>query len=75
MTTEGNISYNLPAADHVTVTIYDMQGRVMSQTDLGTQAPGNHIVPFGTNGYKAGTYFASLTGTNFRKVDKFVVVK
>lgn len=75
MTTEGNVSFNLANADNVTLTIYDMQGKVVKETAMGTQAPGSHIVPFGTNGLQAGTYFAALTGTDFRKVSKFVVIK
>ncbi len=75
MTTAGNVSFNLANADNVTVTIYDMQGKVVKEIAMGTQAPGNHIVPFGTTEFPAGTYFASLTGSNFRKVGKFVVVK
>ncbi len=75
MTTQGNVSFDLPSADNVTITIYDMQGKVVKEIAMGTQAPGTHIVPFQTSQFPAGTYFASLTGTNFRKVSKFVVIK
>ena len=75
MTTEGNVSFDLANADNVTLTIYDMQGKVAKEIPMGTQAQGNHIVPFGTTGLQAGTYFASLTGTGFRKVGKFIVTK
>jgi hypothetical protein len=75
MTSEGNIEFNLASADNVTITIYDMQGKEVKTIAAGTQAPGSHIVSFESNDLQAGTYFASLTGTNYRKVSKFVVVK
>ncbi len=75
MTTSGNIEFDLNSADNISVTIYNIQGKEVKTMELGNQAPGNHIVPFGTNDLQAGTYFATLTGTNFRKVSKFIVVK
>jgi len=75
MTTQGNVEFNLSSEDKVTITIYDMQGKEMKTTELGTQSEGNHKVSFNSTGLAAGTYFISLTGTNVRKVSKFIVVK
>ncbi len=75
MTTQGNIEFDMTTSDDVTVRIYDIQGKEVKTMALGTQTPGNHIVPFETTNMHAGTYFATLTGSTFRKVCKFVVTK
>jgi len=75
MTSQGNIAFNLASADNITITIYDMQGNEVKTITMGNQSPGSHLVTFASSGLREGTYFASLTGDNFRKVSKFVVVK
>lgn len=75
MTTQGNIQFELPAADNVTITIYDMQGKEIKTMNMGNQSPGSHLVSFQLAGLSSGTYFAALTGSNFRKVGKFVVIQ
>src|SRR6185312_3670220 len=68
MTDRGNIEFNLSSADNVTVDIYDMQGKVIKTINMGSQSPGSHTVTFESTGLRAGTYFAALTGSDFRKV-------
>ena len=75
MTSQGNISFNLAGNEPVTITIYNMQGRVIKELNLGMQGAGNHIVPMETADLPSGTYFASLTAPDIRKTSKFVVVK
>jgi len=75
MTSQGNIQFSLTAADNITITIYDMQGREVKTMNMGNQTPGSHLVSFASSDLAGGTYFASLTGTDFRKVSKFIVVK
>ncbi len=75
MTNQGNIEFSLASSDNIAIIIYDMQGRKVKTLSTGTQAPGNHIVSFASADLSAGSYFVSLTGTNFRKTAKFVVVK
>ena len=74
MTTRGNIEFTLSNADAITITIFDMQGREVKTINMGTQAPGSHIVTFESDDFREGTYFAALTGSNFRKVSKFIVM-
>lgn len=75
MTNQGNIQFNLATADNVTITIYDMQGNAVKIINMGDQSEGRHLVSFESGGLSMGTYFATITGSNFRKVSKFVVVK
>lgn len=75
MTTEGNIEFDLSSADNVTIEVYNIEGKQVKTMNLGQQAPGNHIIPFNSSDLQAGTYFASLTGSDFKKVSKFIVVK
>jgi len=75
MTERGNIEFNLASADNVTLDIYDMQGKVVKTMEMGTQTPGSHTITFESTGLREGTYFAALTGSNFRQVSKFVVIR
>jgi Secretion system C-terminal sorting domain len=75
MTDQGNIEFNLAAAGNVTINIYDLQGRIIKTLAMGIQSAGNHIVTFNSSAFPAGAYFATLTGSDFRKVAKFIVTK
>ncbi len=75
MNSTGNINFDLSSADNITISIYNIQGKEVKAMELGKQAPGNHVIPFSVTDLQAGTYFAAVTGSNFRKVAKFVVVK
>lgn len=75
MTDRGNIEFELSSADNVTIDIYDMQGKVVKSIEMETQSPGSHTVTFESTGLREGTYFAALTGSDFRKVSKFVVIR
>ena len=75
MTSQGNIQFSLSSADNITISIYDMQGKEVKTINMGNQSSGSHLVTFESTTLRGGTYFAALTGSNFRKVSKFVVVK
>lgn len=75
MTTQGNIEFSLTSTENVVISIYDIQGKEVKTITLNAQDPGKHVVPFATSDFRAGTYFATVTGSSFRKSCKFVVVK
>jgi len=76
MATQGTLEFTLPEQTaNVTLTIYDISGRIVKTVAMDNQAPGEHKIGLNTEGFSQGTYIASVTGDNFRKSVRFVVVK
>jgi hypothetical protein len=75
MSTEGTVDYTLAAEDNITLTIYDIQGREVQNIILGKQASGQHLIPISTGKLSNGTYLLTVTGSNFSKTARIVVVK
>jgi len=59
-----SIQYSLPEASRVVLDVFDIRGRLISEAKVGTQAAGEHIVPFDGKGLGAGLYFYRLTMFN-----------
>ncbi len=75
MNTRGTLAFTLPASDKVTVTIYNMEGQVIQEIPVGSQAPGLHTVSINSQDMAVGAYLATITGTNFRQTTRFVVAR
>jgi len=76
MATQGTLEFTLPEQTaNVTVNIYDISGRIVKTVAMDNQAPGEHKIGLNTEDFSQGTYIASVTGNNFRKSARFVVVK
>ncbi len=75
MSTKGTVEYTLAGEDNLTLTIYDIQGREVQNISLGKQASGQHILPINTENFSNGTYLLNVSGNNFRKTIRIVVVK
>lgn len=70
-----NISYSIPQTSYVTLTIYDVLGKLIKTMISETQSPGNYIVRFDASYLPSGTYFYSITSDNFRQTRKMLVLK
>ncbi len=57
---ETMLTFALPAAAHVSLTVYDVQGRVVRTMLNEPLAAGEHRVPFRAPELTSGTYFAIL---------------
>ena len=75
MISQGTIQYTLETTDNVSITIYDMQGRQIKILTSGLQSSGKHLITFSSAGIPEGTYFVSLTGNNYRKTTKLLILK
>jgi hypothetical protein len=51
------ISYSLPKASHVTLTVFDVLGRVVATLVDGVQTASNHRVEWNASGISSGMYF------------------
>ena len=71
------LSFEMPAADHVKLTVYDISGRVVSRLVDGTRTAGSHSAVWdGRTGSgrqaPSGVYFVELSGSHSRDTIKLV---
>jgi hypothetical protein len=57
---KGLLSFYLPAGQDVHLEVFDMQGKVAVDRDLGKQAPGAHTVYLSDRRFPAGIYVARI---------------
>jgi hypothetical protein len=72
---QATIKFNLPEAGITTLTIFDLQGKVVSNIQIGNLKKGTNVYTFQNEGLEVGTYIASVSSGNYKKVVKFVVKK
>ena len=69
------IEYTLPAPAYITLSVLDMQGRVVSRLSSGERGAGTHKVPFSAGALPAGTYFYRLESGRHSTVQKMQIVR
>jgi hypothetical protein len=69
------ISYSLPATTQVTLSIYDITGRLVETLVNETQQPGIHQVSWNGKTNPGGVYFYRLSSGEFVETRKMVVVE
>jgi hypothetical protein len=68
------ISFDLPKASHVKITIYDITGRLIA-TILNARRPaGRHEVQWNASGLPAGAYFYKMQAEQFEAVRKMLIL-
>ncbi len=69
------ISYQLSAASHVTLNVYDVLGREVETLVNQKQNPGNYSVTFDGSRLSSGVYFYRVQAGAFTDVKKLMLVK
>jgi hypothetical protein len=69
------ISFQLAMSSHVTLKVFDMNGREVATLVDGEMEAGNHAVPFAPQDLAGGIYFYKLTAGKFSQTRKAVLVK
>jgi hypothetical protein len=69
------IGYRLPLRSHVTLSIYDMLGKVVATLVNGQQDAGTYSINFNAGGLSSGVYFYRLQAGTFTETKKLTVVK
>ena len=69
------ITYNLPSGTHVTVTLYDVLGRIVRTLVDERQGAGTHSVSLNASTLSSGVYFYKLKAGNSVEVKKMMVLK
>ncbi len=73
MNAGGTIEFILPDNEKTSITIYNIEGRVIKELPIGSETPGLHRIKLNTIDMQTGIYLATVTGTNFRQTSRFVV--
>ena len=69
------ISFSVPTAGNVTITLYDINGQVVGEIVNGLYAAGKHTVNFFGTGLSSGVYFYRITAGKFVQTRKLVLMK
>jgi regulation of enolase protein 1 (concanavalin A-like superfamily) len=70
-----SISYQLPKAGFVKLTVFDVLGREIAVLVNGMQSAGGHQATFDAKALSSGMYFYRLSTDNFAQVKKMLLVK
>jgi len=69
------IRFELNNAAHVTLNVYDVQGRLVSELVDDVLQAGAHSVRFDGSSLSSGVYFARMASGNFMQTAKMVLLK
>ncbi|MFH1736122.1 MAG: T9SS type A sorting domain-containing protein, partial [bacterium] len=69
------ITFNLDAAAHTRLSIYDIQGRLLTTLVDGFRDAGIHEATFGATNFASGIYFARIEAGNRSVMQKLILVK
>jgi hypothetical protein len=69
------LSFTLPEAAHVELTVFDLQGRVIAGLVNGLREAGVHEVTFDASQLASGLYFYRIEAGGFSSVKKMILMK
>jgi hypothetical protein len=69
------ITYSIPVSSKVTLTVYDVLGKLITTLVKENQEAGNYSVNFNAAGLSNGIYFYKMQSDNFVKTNKMLLLK
>lgn len=69
------ISYEVPAAKLVKLTVYNILGKEMAELVNERQSPGRYKVSFDASNLTSGVYFYTLSTDNFTETKRMILLK
>ena len=69
------ISYQLPVASDITLSIYSITGQKVATLVSEIQTPGNHKYEWDASNMASGVYYYRLTADNFVGMKKLILLK
>jgi hypothetical protein len=69
------IQYDLPEDVHVTITVYNINGRKIKELVNGFKQAGSYEVVFNGNGLASGVYFYKIQTGNFTEIKRMLLIK
>ncbi|MBE2254593.1 MAG: T9SS type A sorting domain-containing protein [Ignavibacteria bacterium] len=70
-----SISFKIPKKEHVTLSIFDINGREITKAVNGELTTGNHIIHFDGKNLSSGIYFYNLSTQSFTQTKKMILMK
>lgn len=70
-----SISFSLPAADNVSIKVYDVMGREVRTLINGQMQAGTHNTVFEASGLASGVYVYKITAGDYTATKKMVLMK
>ena len=70
-----NIEYGLPEDSFVSVSIYDISGRMVDELISSNQLAGYHRVTWDAGAQASGLYFIKLTAGHYQQTQKLMLIK
>jgi len=67
--------FAVPRAARVTITLYDVAGRVVRELVDDDYAPGYHTLPLSADGLASGVYFCRMASEDFSETTKLLLLK
>jgi hypothetical protein len=67
------VEFDVTTAGPVEISIFDFQGKLVKQVDLGTRPEGNHEAILNCSALKAGSYILRLRSGNRSYTSKFII--
>jgi hypothetical protein len=72
--TGSKVMLDLPAANAVSVKLFDQNGRLVAMVHEGALGAGSHALPLHVEGLTGGVYFCRVTGEGWSRVVKCLVI-
>jgi len=69
------ITYYLPEATDISLTVYNMMGQRVATLEEGLRNAGQHTTTFDASNLASGTYLYRLTADSFVKANRMIFVK
>jgi len=69
------IQYGIPETDFVSLSIYDISGRLIEILDEGNKVAGYYTVVWNASNIPSGTYFIRFTSSKYNATRKVSLVK
>ncbi len=69
------VSYSLPTASDVTLSVYNQSGRLVSELYSGSQVAGSYTVAWNGIDSPSGIYFVKMQAGRFSDISKLTLVK
>ena len=69
------ISYDVPSSMDVSLAVYDIRGRMVSELVSGIKDQGRYEVIWNAEAYSSGVYFMKLVAGSTAKTQKIMLVK
>lgn len=70
-----NINFDLPEEGFVSLSVYDVNGRLINELVKGNLYAGRHSVSWNASDHSSGIYFYKITAGDFTAVRKMILVK